>query len=141
MSFYKTRRIRLWDEVVGRVGWDADVWWWQNSLFNSALKQTGSIKKDLNTFAESPVSSSPALQGMSLHLRLIMIIIDSCGGGGVQASTTSVSLIAMMEQARSPHHSHLSPAPSMITILWHDGRSFPPNKKRLFSAPRTSARK
>lgn len=36
----------------------------QNSLFNSALKQTASVKKDLASFAESPVSSSPALQGM-----------------------------------------------------------------------------
>ncbi|MCJ1232184.1 protein transport protein bos1 [Varicellaria rhodocarpa] len=34
-----------------------------NSLFNAALKQSNSLRHDLDTFAESPASSSPALQG------------------------------------------------------------------------------
>ncbi|TGZ83040.1 putative v-SNARE protein Bos1 [Ascodesmis nigricans] len=34
-----------------------------NSLFNSALKQTQSIKRDLDNFSAAPVTSSPALQG------------------------------------------------------------------------------
>lgn len=54
--------------MYGEIGrWDeggADGFVRQNSLFNSALKQTASVKKDLASFAESPVSSSPALQGM-----------------------------------------------------------------------------
>ncbi|KAL8825143.1 MAG: hypothetical protein Q9191_004590 [Dirinaria sp. TL-2023a] len=34
-----------------------------NSLFNSALKQSSSVRRDLDTFAETPATSSPALQG------------------------------------------------------------------------------
>ncbi|MCJ1245739.1 protein transport protein bos1 [Trapelia coarctata] len=34
-----------------------------NSLFNSALKQQSQLRNDLNTFAASPSTSSPALQG------------------------------------------------------------------------------
>ncbi|KAJ5081295.1 hypothetical protein NUU61_009559 [Penicillium alfredii] len=34
-----------------------------NSLFNSALKQSSAIRRDLDTFAQSPGTSSPALQG------------------------------------------------------------------------------
>ncbi|OKL62361.1 hypothetical protein UA08_03053 [Talaromyces atroroseus] len=34
-----------------------------NSLFNSALKQSTAIRHDLDTFAESPGTTSPALQG------------------------------------------------------------------------------
>ncbi|CAI7571706.1 unnamed protein product [Penicillium discolor] len=34
-----------------------------NSLFNSALKQSSSIRRDLDTFSQSPTTSSPALQG------------------------------------------------------------------------------
>ncbi|QRD87471.1 synaptobrevin [Aspergillus flavus] len=34
-----------------------------NSLFNSALKQSSAIRRDLDTFAQSPATSSPALQG------------------------------------------------------------------------------
>ncbi|KAI5844972.1 hypothetical protein DFP73DRAFT_526448 [Morchella snyderi] len=48
-----------------------------NSLFNSALKQTASVKKDLASFAESPVSSSPALQGqISASLASLARTID-----------------------------------------------------------------
>ncbi|KAG0632947.1 hypothetical protein HOY80DRAFT_1019185 [Tuber brumale] len=48
-----------------------------NSLFNSALKQTQSIKKDLGTFAESPGTSSPALQGqISASLASLSRTID-----------------------------------------------------------------
>jgi hypothetical protein len=39
----------------------------QNSLFNSALKQSSSIRRDLDIFAESPSTTSPALQG-TFHL-------------------------------------------------------------------------
>ncbi|KAJ5094970.1 hypothetical protein N7532_007261 [Penicillium argentinense] len=35
----------------------------RNSLFNSALKQSSAIRRDLDTFAQSPSTSSPALQG------------------------------------------------------------------------------
>lgn len=35
----------------------------QNSLFNSALKQSSAVRRDIDTFAESPGTSSPALQG------------------------------------------------------------------------------
>ncbi|KAJ5765296.1 hypothetical protein N7520_004855 [Penicillium odoratum] len=35
----------------------------QNSLFNSALKQSSAIRRDLDTFAQSPATSSAALQG------------------------------------------------------------------------------
>jgi len=34
-----------------------------NALFNSALKQSAAIKRDLDAFAESPSTTSPALQG------------------------------------------------------------------------------
>ncbi|KAH8705954.1 putative v-SNARE protein Bos1 [Talaromyces proteolyticus] len=34
-----------------------------NSLFNSALKQSSAIRRDLDIFAESPSTTSPALQG------------------------------------------------------------------------------
>lgn len=34
-----------------------------NSLFNAALKQSSAIRRDLDTFAESPGTSSAALQG------------------------------------------------------------------------------
>ncbi|KAF8477100.1 synaptobrevin [Kalaharituber pfeilii] len=34
-----------------------------NSLFNSALKQSQSVKRDLDTFSENPLTSSPALLG------------------------------------------------------------------------------
>ncbi|KAJ5179238.1 GOSR2/Membrin/Bos1 [Penicillium capsulatum] len=34
-----------------------------NSLFNSALKQSSAIRRDLDTFSQSPSTSSPALQG------------------------------------------------------------------------------
>ncbi|MDI1493181.1 MAG: protein transport protein bos1 [Ramalina farinacea] len=34
-----------------------------NSLFNSALKQSSSVRRDLDAFSESPTTSSPALQG------------------------------------------------------------------------------
>jgi len=48
-----------------------------NSLFNSALKQIQSIKKDLGTFAESPGTSSPALQGqISASLASLSRTID-----------------------------------------------------------------
>ncbi|KAK4697284.1 golgi SNAP receptor complex member 2, partial [Lecanoromycetidae sp. Uapishka_2] len=33
-----------------------------NSLFNSALKQSSSVRRDLDAFAENPATSSPALQ-------------------------------------------------------------------------------
>ena len=35
----------------------------QNSLFNSALKQSTAVRRDLDTFAQTPGSASPALQG------------------------------------------------------------------------------
>ena len=35
----------------------------QNSLFNSALKQTQLIKRDLDVLSSSPLAASPALQG------------------------------------------------------------------------------
>ncbi|KAJ5698016.1 synaptobrevin [Penicillium macrosclerotiorum] len=34
-----------------------------NSLFNSALKQSSAIRRDLDLFAQSPATSTPALQG------------------------------------------------------------------------------
>lgn len=35
----------------------------QNPLFNSALKQSNAVRRDLDTFATSPLTASPALQG------------------------------------------------------------------------------
>lgn len=35
----------------------------QNPLFNSALKQSSSLRKDLDTFAQNPATASAALQG------------------------------------------------------------------------------
>ena len=35
----------------------------KNSLFNSALKQSTAVRRDLDTFAQAPGSGSPALQG------------------------------------------------------------------------------
>lgn len=35
----------------------------QNSVFNSALKQSSSIRKDLDAFAASPTTTPPSLQG------------------------------------------------------------------------------
>ncbi|KAJ5443424.1 uncharacterized protein N7458_007296, partial [Penicillium daleae] len=34
-----------------------------NSLFNSALKQSSAVRRDLDQFSQSPATSSPALQG------------------------------------------------------------------------------
>ncbi|KAJ5910823.1 uncharacterized protein N7473_000126 [Penicillium subrubescens] len=34
-----------------------------NSLFNSALKQSSAVRRDLDLFSQSPATSSPALQG------------------------------------------------------------------------------
>ncbi|KAL9632689.1 MAG: hypothetical protein Q9164_005156 [Protoblastenia rupestris] len=48
-----------------------------NSLFNSALKQSSSIRRDLDAFAESPQTSSPALQGqISASLTSLSRTID-----------------------------------------------------------------
>ncbi|KAI9886465.1 MAG: hypothetical protein M1823_001714 [Watsoniomyces obsoletus] len=48
-----------------------------NSLFNSALKQSSSIRKDLDAFAEASLSSSPALQGqISASLTSLSRTID-----------------------------------------------------------------
>lgn len=35
----------------------------QNVLFNSALKQSTAVRRDLETFAQAPATASPALQG------------------------------------------------------------------------------
>ncbi|KAI5777009.1 synaptobrevin [Geopyxis carbonaria] len=48
-----------------------------NSLFNSALKQSQSIKKDLESFSDAPITSSPALQGqISASLTSLARTID-----------------------------------------------------------------
>lgn len=48
-----------------------------NSLFNSALKQSSSVRRDLDAFAEAPATSSPALQGqISASLTSFSRIID-----------------------------------------------------------------
>ncbi|RAO66719.1 hypothetical protein BHQ10_002731 [Talaromyces amestolkiae] len=49
----------VWAGAVGLFA-GADYF---NSLFNSALKQSTAIRHDLDTFAESPATTSPALQG------------------------------------------------------------------------------
>lgn len=38
----------------------------QNSLFNSALKQSSAVRRDLDAFAEAPTTASPALRGEPL---------------------------------------------------------------------------
>lgn len=43
-----------------RIGIDTVL---QNSLFNSALKQQSQLRNDLDTFAATPATVSPALQG------------------------------------------------------------------------------
>lgn len=49
----------------------------QNSLFNSALKQSQSIQKDLSFLAISPATSSPALQGqISASLTSLQRTVD-----------------------------------------------------------------
>ncbi|MCJ1456535.1 protein transport protein bos1 [Mycoblastus sanguinarius] len=48
-----------------------------NSLFNSALKHSSSVRRDLDAFAESPGTSSPALQGqISASLTSLSRTID-----------------------------------------------------------------
>ncbi|MCJ1305954.1 protein transport protein bos1 [Hypocenomyce scalaris] len=48
-----------------------------NSLFNSALKQSSSVRRDLDAFAEAPATSSPALQGqISASLTSLSRTID-----------------------------------------------------------------
>ncbi|KAF9895041.1 pyruvate dehydrogenase complex dihydrolipoamide acetyltransferase component (E2) [Aspergillus nanangensis] len=51
--------VGLWTGAVGAFG-AVDYF---NSLFNSALKQSSAIRRDLDTFSESPATSSAALQG------------------------------------------------------------------------------
>ncbi|MCJ1339788.1 protein transport protein bos1 [Bachmanniomyces sp. S44760] len=67
-----------------------------NSLFNSALKQSSSIRQDLSTFAETPATSSPALQGqISATLTSFSRTIDD------YAETTKKELVtAKQEKAR-----------------------------------------
>ncbi|CRG89018.1 hypothetical protein PISL3812_06053 [Talaromyces islandicus] len=61
------RKVKLTDE--------------QNSLFNSALKQSSSIRRDLDIFAESPSTTSPALQGqISASLASFSRTIDDYSG-------------------------------------------------------------
>ncbi|KAL8693361.1 MAG: hypothetical protein Q9218_001798 [Villophora microphyllina] len=48
-----------------------------NSLFNTALKQSSAVRRDLDAFAEDPVASSPALQGqISTSLTSLSRTID-----------------------------------------------------------------
>ncbi|CAO1600266.1 Protein transport protein bos1 [Xanthoria calcicola] len=48
-----------------------------NSLFNSALKQSSAVRRDLDAFAENPASPSPALQGqISASLTSLSRTID-----------------------------------------------------------------
>ncbi|KAF8536668.1 synaptobrevin [Trichophaea hybrida] len=52
-----------------------------NSLYNSALKQTQSLKRDLELFSNSPVTSSPALQGqISASIASLSRTIDDYDG-------------------------------------------------------------
>ncbi|KAI9783799.1 MAG: protein transport protein bos1 [Geoglossum umbratile] len=52
-----------------------------NSLFNSALKQSSAVRKDLDVFAENPLASSPALQGqISASLTSLSRTIDDYDG-------------------------------------------------------------
>ncbi|QKX59826.1 uncharacterized protein TRUGW13939_06968 [Talaromyces rugulosus] len=52
-----------------------------NSLFNSALKQSSSIRRDLDIFAESPSTTPPALQGqISASLASFSRTIDDYSG-------------------------------------------------------------
>ncbi|KKK25441.1 hypothetical protein AOCH_002356 [Aspergillus ochraceoroseus] len=51
--------VGLWTGAVGAFG-AVDYF---NSLFNSALKQSSAIRRDLDTFSQSPATSSAALQG------------------------------------------------------------------------------
>ncbi|KAI9868812.1 MAG: protein transport protein bos1 [Trichoglossum hirsutum] len=52
-----------------------------NSLFNSALKQSSSVRKDLDAFSENPLTSSPALQGqISASLTSLSRTIDDYDG-------------------------------------------------------------
>jgi Golgi SNAP receptor complex protein 2 len=52
---------------------------YQNALFNSALRQSSSIRKDLDLFADS-ASPSPALQGqLSASLTSFSRTIDDYG--------------------------------------------------------------
>ncbi|KAL8743258.1 MAG: hypothetical protein Q9190_004378 [Brigantiaea leucoxantha] len=49
-----------------------------NSLYNSALKQSSSVRRDLDAFAENPATSSPALQGqISASLASLSRAIDN----------------------------------------------------------------
>lgn len=47
----------------------------QNSLFNSALKQSSSIRRDLDAFAEAPANSPPALQGQGFPSALNRVLL------------------------------------------------------------------
>lgn len=63
----------------------------QNSLFNSALKQSSSVRRDLDAFAEAPTTSSAALQGPSITLNISGIATDFLSSGQIAASLTSLS--------------------------------------------------
>ncbi|KAH0548185.1 hypothetical protein GP486_008097 [Trichoglossum hirsutum] len=48
-----------------------------NSLFNSALKQSSAVRRDLDVFSEKPLTFSPALQGqLSASLTSLSRTID-----------------------------------------------------------------
>ncbi|KAL8903364.1 MAG: hypothetical protein Q9207_003974 [Kuettlingeria erythrocarpa] len=48
-----------------------------NTLFNSALKQSSAVRRDLDVFAENPAASSPAVQGqISASLTSLSRTID-----------------------------------------------------------------
>ncbi|KAH0535924.1 hypothetical protein FGG08_007167 [Glutinoglossum americanum] len=61
--------FRAWRKMGIRI--------FENSLFNSALKQSSAVRKDLDVFAENPLTSSPALQGqISASLASLSRTID-----------------------------------------------------------------
>lgn len=64
----------------------------QNSLFNSALKQSSQLRTDLDAFAASPISAPPALQGMD-HYWLSLFHLHSAG----QISATIASFYRTLE--------------------------------------------
>ncbi|KAI9757440.1 MAG: hypothetical protein M4579_003456 [Chaenotheca gracillima] len=52
-----------------------------NSLFNSALKQSAAVRKDLDSFADAPPGASPALQGqISASLTSFSRTVDDYDG-------------------------------------------------------------
>jgi Golgi SNAP receptor complex protein 2 len=63
----------------------------KNALFNSALKQSSAVRKDLDSLANAPSSSTSALQGNHLLFAALTPQVIDRAIGQISASLTSFS--------------------------------------------------